>query len=53
MSIATLAFKLLLRVRPSMAYDRIKQQMMAMPFVKLLGISVDAVGAGTSAVSMP
>ena len=37
-----------------MVYDRIKQQMMdTLPFVRLLGISIDDVGAGTSKVSMP
>jgi uncharacterized protein (TIGR00369 family) len=54
MSIATLAFKLLLRVRPKMVYDRIKQQMMdTLPFVRLLGITIDSIGDGTSEVSMP
>ena len=54
MSILSLAFKLLLRVRPSMVYDRIKQQMMdTLPFVRLLGISIDEIGNGTSKVSMP
>ncbi|MGK5018237.1 MULTISPECIES: PaaI family thioesterase [unclassified Janthinobacterium] len=37
-----------------MVYDRIKQQMMdTLPFVRLLGISIDDIGAGTSRVSMP
>ena len=37
-----------------MVYDRIKQQMMdTLPFVRLLGISIDEIGAGTSRVSMP
>lgn len=37
-----------------MVYDRIKQQMMdTLPFVRLLGISIDEIGAGTSKVSMP
>ena len=37
-----------------MVYDRIKQQMMdTLPFVRLLGISIDDIGAGTSKVSMP
>lgn len=54
MSIATLAFKLLLRVRPQMVYDRIKQHMMdTLPFVRLLGITIDAIGPGTAEVSMP
>ena len=54
MTILSLAFKLLLRVRPSMVYDRIRQQMMeTLPFVRLLGISIDDIGAGTSKVSMP
>ncbi|MES2015243.1 MAG: PaaI family thioesterase [Pseudomonadota bacterium] len=54
MSIVSLAFKLLLRVRPSMVYDRIKQQMMdTLPFVQLLGIKIDTIGPGTSTVSMP
>jgi uncharacterized protein (TIGR00369 family) len=54
MSIVTLVFKLLLKVRPSMVYDRIKQQMMdTLPFVNLLGIRIDSIGPGTSEVSMP
>ncbi|MES2296201.1 MAG: YiiD C-terminal domain-containing protein [Pseudomonadota bacterium] len=54
MAILPLVFKLLLRVRPSMVYERIKQQMMdTLPFVRLLGISIDEIGAGTSKVSMP
>ena len=54
MSIASFAFKLLLRVRPSMVYEKIRQQMMeTLPFVRLLGISIDEIGAGTSKVSMP
>ena len=54
MTILSLVFKVLLRVRPSMVYDRIKQQMMdTLPFVRLLGISIDDIGAGTSKVSMP
>ena len=37
-----------------MVYDRIKQQMMdTLPFVQLLGIKIDAIGNGTSEVSMP
>jgi len=37
-----------------MVYDRIKQQMMdTLPFVRLLGITIDAIGHGTSEVSMP
>jgi uncharacterized protein (TIGR00369 family) len=37
-----------------MVYDRIKQQMMdTLPFVNLLGIRIDSIGAGTSEVSMP
>lgn len=37
-----------------MVYDRIKQQMMTtLPMVSLLGIHIDAIGAGTSTVSMP
>ncbi|MES2315971.1 MAG: PaaI family thioesterase [Pseudomonadota bacterium] len=37
-----------------MVYDRIKQQMMeTLPFVQLLGIKIDEIGAGTSRVSMP
>lgn len=37
-----------------MVYDRIKQQMMdTLPFVRLLGISIDEIGAGTSKVSLP
>ncbi|MDQ1814551.1 YiiD C-terminal domain-containing protein [Massilia sp. CCM 9210] len=37
-----------------MVYDRIKQQMMdTLPFVRLLGIRIDAIGNGTSEVSMP
>ncbi|SIQ04689.1 uncharacterized domain 1-containing protein [Janthinobacterium sp. TND4EL3] len=37
-----------------MVYDRIKQQMMdTLPFVRLLGISIDDIGAGTSKVSLP
>ena len=54
MTILSLVFIVLLRVRPSMVYDRIKQQMMdTLPFVRLLGISIDDIGAGTSKVSMP
>ena len=54
MSLASLAFNLLLRVRPTMVYDRIKQQMMdTLPFVRLLGISIDSIGHGSSEVSMP
>lgn len=54
MTILSLVFKVLLRVRPSMVYDRIKQQMMdTLPFVRLLGISIDEIGAGTSRVSLP
>lgn len=54
MTILSLVFKVLLRVRPSMVYDRIKQQMMdTLPFVRLLGISIDDIGAGTSKVSLP
>jgi uncharacterized protein (TIGR00369 family) len=54
MTLTSLAFKLLLRVRPGMVYDRIKQQMMStLPFVGLLGIQIDEIGAGTSRVSMP
>ena len=54
MTILSIIFKVLLRVRPSMVYDRIKQQMMdTLPFVRLLGISIDDIGAGTSKVSMP
>lgn len=54
MTILSIVFKVLLRVRPSMVYDRIKQQMMdTLPFVRLLGISIDDIGAGTSKVSMP
>jgi uncharacterized protein (TIGR00369 family) len=37
-----------------MVYDRIKQQMMdTLPFVRLLGITIDSIGNGTSEVSMP
>ena len=37
-----------------MVYDRIKQQMMdTLPFVRLLGITIDSIGDGTSEVSMP
>lgn len=37
-----------------MVYDRIKQQMMdTLPFVRLLGISIDEIGTGTAKVSMP
>lgn len=37
-----------------MVYDRIKQQMMdTLPFVRLQGISIDEIGAGTSKVSLP
>ena len=54
MTILSLVFTVLLRVRPSMVYDRIKQQMMdTLPFVRLLGISIDEIGAGTSKVSLP
>ena len=53
-SILSQTFKLLLRVRPNMVYDRIKQQMMeTLPFVQLLGIRIDEIGNGTSKVSMP
>jgi uncharacterized protein (TIGR00369 family) len=54
MALAKLIFKLLLRVRPSMVYDKIRQQMMdTLPFVRLLGITIDSIGPGTSKVSMP
>lgn len=37
-----------------MVYEKIKQQMVdTLPFVRLLGIRIDAIGAGTSQVSMP
>ncbi len=37
-----------------MVYERIKQQMMdTLPFVHLLGITIDEIGPGTSKVSMP
>ena len=37
-----------------MVYERIKQHMMdTLPFVSLLGIRIDEIGAGTSRVSMP
>ena len=37
-----------------MVYDRIKPQIMdTLPFVRLLGISIDEIGAGTAKVSMP
>lgn len=37
-----------------MVYERIKQQMMdTLPFVRLLGIRIDSIGAGTSEVSLP
>lgn len=37
-----------------MVYERIKQQMReTLPFVRLLGIQIDEIGAGTSRVSMP
>jgi uncharacterized protein (TIGR00369 family) len=37
-----------------MVYERIKQQMMdTLPFVRLLGIRIDSIGAGTAEVSLP
>ena len=54
MSALSLIFKVLLRVRPSMVYDRIKQQMMdTLPLVRTLGIRIDEIGNGTAQVSMP
>jgi len=54
MSLLSLAFKVLLKVKPSMVYDRIKQQMMdTLPMVRLLGIRIDSIGSGISEVSMP
>jgi len=54
MSILKLAFKVLLFVRPSIVYERIKQQMMdTLPLVRTLGIRIDDIGNGTSTVSMP
>lgn len=54
MSLLSLAFKVLLKVKPSMVYERIKQQMMeTLPLVKLLGIRIDSIASGASEVSMP
>jgi uncharacterized protein (TIGR00369 family) len=54
MSIASLAFKLLLKVKPGMVYEHIKKHMTeSLPFVRLLGIRIDEIGPGTAAVSMP
>ena len=37
-----------------MVYERIRQQMMdTLPFVRLLGITIDEIGAGTARASMP
>lgn len=50
----SLAFKVLLKVKPSMVYERIKQQMMeTLPLVRTLGIQIDSIGPGSSEVSMP
>lgn len=54
MSFLSLAFKVLLKVKPSMVYERIKQQMMeTLPLVRTLGIQIDSIGPGSSEVSMP
>jgi len=54
MSFLSLAFKVLLKVKPSMVYERIKQQMMeTLPLVRTLGIRIDSIGPGTAEVSMP
>lgn len=54
MSFLKLAFKVLLKVKPSMVYERIKQQMMeTLPLVRTLGIHIDSIGPGFSEVSMP
>ena len=54
MSILSLAFKILLRVKPSMVYEQIKKHMTeSLPFVRLLGIRIDSIGPGTAEVSMP
>jgi uncharacterized protein (TIGR00369 family) len=54
MSIASAAFKLLLRVRPDIVYNQIRKQMTdTLPFVRLLGISIDEIGNGTARVSLP
>jgi uncharacterized protein (TIGR00369 family) len=54
MSTLSLAFKILLKVKPTMVYELIKKQMSeTLPFTRLLGISIDSIGPGTSEVSMP
>ncbi|GAB2869762.1 DUF4442 domain-containing protein [Pseudoduganella ginsengisoli] len=54
MSFLKLAFKVLLKVKPSMVYERIKQHMMeTLPLVRTLGIHIDSIGPGTAEVSMP
>lgn len=54
MSFLSLAFKVLLKVKPSMVYERIKQHMMeTLPLVRTLGIQIDSIGPGTAEVSMP
>ncbi|WP_395403041.1 PaaI family thioesterase [Pseudoduganella sp. UC29_106] len=54
MSTLSLAFNVLLKVKPTMVYELIKKQMSeTLPFVRLLGISIDSIGPGTAEVSMP
>ena len=54
MSTLSLAFKVLLKVKPTMVYELIKKQMSeTLPFARLLGISIDRIGPGTAEVSMP
>ncbi|WP_223305825.1 YiiD C-terminal domain-containing protein [Massilia sp. NR 4-1] len=54
MSFLSLAFKVLLKVKPSMVYERIKQHMTeSLPFVRLLGIRIESIGAGTAEVVLP
>lgn len=54
MSLASFAFKALLKLRPAMVYERIKAHMTeSLPFVRLLGITIDEIGPGTARTSMP
>lgn len=49
-----LLFKILLKVKPSMVYEKIKQQMMStLPLVSLLGIQIEEISCGTARVIMP
>jgi uncharacterized protein (TIGR00369 family) len=54
MSAASLAFRVLLKVRPSMVYEQIRKHMTeSLPFTRLLGIRIDEIGPGTARVSLP